>query len=269
MTSHHRQPRSLVILGAGYTGKVLYPLAKTQGWRTYATSRSPETHLGHIHPMDRLTFNLDDQNTWDNIPRDAHVIWCFPALPQAKAKQFLDQRYRHGGRLILLGSTSAYGKERHNPVDESTPLNIALPRVQSEEDIRKSCGAVLLRLAGLYGPDRHVLDWIRKGKVANRTQFVNLIHIEDVAEICLAALDKAVDGETYIVSDGHPRQWSEIFTEASKRWMLGPYPPSPAKHSGKRLTINKLQATLYASFLYPDLYQALDEIEQGRCQHKK
>ena len=267
MTTQTLRSRPIIILGSGYTGKFLYPLAKAHRWRTYATSRSPATRLDYVDQNDRIIFNLDDEETWDNIPHQAHLIWCFPALPQAKAMHFLNRIGNERGRLILLGSTSAYGAEHRTLVNEDTPVDTSLPRVQSEEYFRNSCGAIVLRLAGLYGPNRHVLDWIRKGKVNNTEKFVNLIHIEDVAAICIAALEKAIDGETYIVSDGIPRQWSEIFTEASIRWNLGAYPPSPAKHAGKRLSIEKLKTRLYSSFLHTDLYRALDEIETCKIHH--
>lgn len=162
----------------------------------------------------------------------------------------------------MLGSTSAYGSGQPSPVDEHAPLDYSIPRVQSEEYLRETYGAVVLRLAGLYGPGRHVLDWMRKGKVNNTNKYVNLIHIEDVAAICLAALERAKAGEVYNVSDGISRQWSKIFEVASERWGLRLPPLSPPQNPGKRLTIAKLRSTLHSSFLHPDLYEALEEIEK-------
>lgn len=169
----------------------------------------------------------------------------------------------------MLGSTSAYASEHPVFVDEHTLVDSSLPRVQSEEYIRQEYGAVVLRLAGLYGPGRHVLDWMRKGKVRNTRKYVNLIHIEDVAGICLAALEKAQDGEHFVVSDGIPRQWSEIFSVAATRWGLRCPSLSQPKNSGKRLTIKKLATTLQHTLLYPDLYEALDSIEKCKVKSEK
>ncbi|MGB0910580.1 MAG: NAD-dependent epimerase/dehydratase family protein [Nitrospirales bacterium] len=256
------QSRPLVILGAGYTSRFLYPLARIQGWRTYATSRTPATHLTHIDREDRIEFDLMREETWNNIPQDAHLIWCFPAIPKNVVDHFIQQYAQHDGRLLFLGSTSAYGPCQHSLVDENTPVDSSLPRVESEEYFRKTYGAIILRLAGLYGPGRHVLDWIRKGKVKNTEKYVNLIHIEDVAAICLAALRKAKTGDIYVVSDGNPRQWSEIFSVASKRWGLTCPPLSPPKNSGKRLNIGKLETRLQYSFIHSDLYEAMAIIEK-------
>lgn len=262
MTNIRSHP--LVILGAGYTSRFLYPLAQAQGWQTYATSRSPSTHLTHIDPADRIEFDLLREGTWNNIPSDAHLIWCFPAIPEEAANDFVQQQRTGRGRLLILGSTSAYGKDHDDPVNEETTLDLSLPRVRSEEHLRKACGAMILRLAGLYGPHRHVLNWIRSGKVKNTDRYVNLAHIEDVAEICLAALEHSPDGEVYIVSDGLPRQWSEIFQEATRRWGLPHSPLVETSDSGKRLNIQKLQSTFQHSFRYPNLYEALDSIEKAR-----
>ncbi|GJL63692.1 MAG: NAD(P)-dependent oxidoreductase [Nitrospirales bacterium] len=261
--------RPLVILGAGYTGKFLYPLAKAHGWHTYATSRTPTSHLSHVVKHNRLFFDLAQSESWKQIPTDAHLIWCFPALTQEVAVNFLNTLSPNRGRLIMLGSTSAYRTNQPILVDEQTPVDFSLPRVQSEESFRQEYGAVVLRLAGLYGPGRHVLDWIRKGKVPYTHKYVNLIHIEDVAEICLAALEKAQDGESFVVSDGIPRQWSEIFSVAANRWGMPSPSLSQPKNPGKRLSIKKLTTILQHTFLHPDLYEALDQIEKCKIQTEK
>lgn len=149
-------------------------------------------------------------------------------------------------------------------MDEGTPPRLNLPRVRSEEYFRKTHGAIILRLAGLYGPGRHVLDWIRKGKVKFTNRYVNLIHIEDVAGVCLMALERGKEGEVYIVSDGIPRRWSEIFLTAHERWGITLPTPSQDKDSGKQLSIDKIRLALEYRFRFPDLYLALDDIEKKK-----
>ena len=78
-------------------------------------------------------------------------------------------------------------------IDESAPIDLTKPRVQGEEYLRNEHGAIVLRVAGIYGPGRNPLDWIRQGRVGPSRKYVNLIHVEDLAAICLAALEK---GET-------------------------------------------------------------------------
>ena len=251
-----------MILGAGYTGHRVYQQAIERGWHVLATSRRPRINLGTIPSTHRLRFDLTQAETWPHIPDPAHLICCFPATPLDLVKKFLSSRTWKTGRLLLLGSTSAYIPDEH-PITEDTPLKTYLPRVQAEEYLRTTYGAVLIRLAGLYGPGRHVCDWIRKGKIQNTKKWVNLLHVEDAASICLQALERASDGSTYLASDGYPRTWDEICSVASSKWRV-PIPAStPPQNIGKQVSIHKLRTELQYTFRFPDLFQALDQIEIG------
>ena len=225
-----------------------------------ATSRSPHSHLHDILPEHRLHFDLTQAATWGNIPDPAHLIWCFPAIQLDLVQEFLEARSRQTSRLLVIGSTSAYIPDGL-PITEDTPLKQNLPRVQAEEYLRTTYGAIIIRFAGLYGPGRHVLDWIRKGKIQNTRKWVNILHIEDAAAICLQALEQAPDGSTYLASDGHPRTWDEICSIASSKWGIQIPPPTSPQHAGKQVSIHKLRTKLSYAFRFPDLYQALDQIE--------
>ncbi len=254
------QQHPLVILGSGYTGFRAYQQAIETGWNVFATSRRPHIHLCDIPPKYRLRFDLAQPETWKTIPSPAHLLWCFPAIQLDLIQAFLSARTRQVVRLLVMGSTSAYIPDQH-PITEDTPLKQHLPRVQAEEYLRTTYGAVIIRFAGLYGPGRNVLDWIRKGKIKNTRKWVNLLHVEDAAAICLQALEWASDGTTYLASDGHPRTWDEICSVASSKWQV-PIPAFiPSQNAGKRVSIHKLRTELNYAFRFPDLYQALDQIE--------
>jgi len=254
------QQHPLVILGAGYTGLRMYQQAIETGWHVFATSRKPHIHLCDIPLKHRLRFDLAQTETWTSIPDPAHLIWCFPTIQLDLIQAFLSARTRQIVRLLVIGSTSAYIPGLH-PVTEETPLKQHLPRVQAEEYLRITYGAVIIRLAGLYGPGRNVLDWIRKGKIKNTRKWVNLLHVEDAAAICLQALEQAPDGSTYLASDGHPRTWDEICSMASSKWQFSIPPLTPPQKPGKQVSIHKLRTELNYAFRFPDLYQALDQIE--------
>ena len=163
-------------------------------------------------------------------------------------------------RMIVLGSTSAYPSEGKAVTENQMP-NVGLLRVQGEEYLREAAGAIVIRLAGLYGPGRNVLDWIRKGKIRNSARLVNLLHVEDAAGICLKALTDAPEGTTYLASDGRPRPWSEICTYAERKWQIPIPPVSRPADPGKQIDNRKLLTELGYTFDFPDLYQALDRLE--------
>ncbi len=257
------KPHPLVILGAGYTGLRVYQQAIKKGWLVFATSRNPQDQLCDIPSKHRLRFDLRQTHTWATIPDPAHLVWCFPAIPFELVKEFLSSRTQHASRLLVMGSTSAY-EVNEIPITEKSPLKTNLPRVETEEYLRTTFGAVVIRFAGLYGPGRHVFDWIRKGKIQNTSKWVNLLHVEDAAAICLLALEHAADGSTYLASDGSPRTWAEICTLAASKWQIPIPAPTPSQHSGKQVSIQKLQTELNYTFNFPDLSQALDHIEINR-----
>lgn len=257
----------LIMLGSGYTGHVLHGMGASQGWTVHATSRNPLTNLADIPAEQRLKFDLEQPSTWLNIPADADLIWCFPATPLEQVQAFARALHAPARRMVILGSTSAYKASDDSPmyppswIDESAPLDLTKSRVQGEEYLREHHGAILLRVAGIYGPGRNPLDWIRQGRIGLSRKYVNLIHVEDLAAVCLAAIERGKPGEAYNVSDGTPRTWEEICTTAQQRWGVAPAAAKKDRASGKRITNAKLRTELGYTLKHPDLYEALNLIE--------
>jgi hypothetical protein len=257
----------LIVLGSGYTGLVIHRLGTLQGRTVHATSRSPLTNLAGIPSEQRLQFDLEQPSTWPNIPPGADLIWCFPATPLEQVQAFARTLDAPARRIVVLGSTSAYEAPDHSTeypppwIDESAPIDLTKPRVQGEEYLREHHGAIVLRVAGIYGPGRNPQDWIRSGRVSPSRKYVNLIHAEDLAAICLLALDKGKPGEAYNVSDGTPRTWNEIYATAQQRWGITTATGKESRSTGKRISNAKLRSELDYRFRHPDLYEALNLIE--------
>jgi len=262
--------QSLTILGAGYTAKVLHPLAERRYTRVCATSRDPEQHLSHLSPDQRITFDLARSDTWASIPTATDVVWCFPAVPIEVVRRFADHALLGARRVVILGSTSAYQEDAttlYPPpwIDESASIDLTIPRVQSEELLRTTYGAIVLRVAGIYGPGRNPIEWIKRGRVNRSRKYVNLIHVEDLSAVCLAALRHGRSGEVYTVSDGTPRTWSEICEEVERRWNIGSSVAGEQKPGGKRLSNRKLRRLLEpdrVGLRHTDVFGALAAIQK-------
>jgi hypothetical protein len=265
---NHALHKSLVILGAGYTARFLLPFASRRYAQVLATSRIPEKHLSHITPNRRIRFDLTQRDTWKNIPTETDLLWCFPAVPLHLVREFAATLDLSSRRLVVLGSTSAYdiGSSREYPppwIDESAPIDLTKPRVQGEEFLRINCGAIVLRVAGIYGPGRNPLDWIRTGRVGASRKYVNLIHVNDLATICLATLRHGRPRDVYIVSDGMPRTWAEICRIAEQHWGIHSASSELSGTPGKRILHNKMLSLLqadHASLRHSDIAQALGEL---------
>ncbi|TKB92544.1 MAG: hypothetical protein E8D41_06980 [Nitrospira sp.] len=265
MTQHIPSP--LVVLGSGYTGRIVHSIGASQGKAVHVTSRSPLNNLADIPSEYRLRFDLEQPSTWPNIPAGADFIWCFPATPLEQVQAFARTLDTTARRIVVLGSTSAYevtdqSNEYPPPwIDESAPIDLTKPRVQGEEFLRTNCGATVLRVAGIYGPGRNPLDWIRQGRVSPSRKYVNLIHVEDLAAICLAAIEKGKPGEAYNISDGAPHTWDEICATAQQRWSVTATASKEDRFTGKRISNAKLRTELGYVLKHPDLYEALALIE--------
>lgn len=259
---------NIVILGAGYLARFL-PSPTNFYQNVLQTSRDPDHHLTHLPPKQRLRFDLADSNTWTHVPSDADLLWSFPASPLPSVQQFASRINARCRRLVVLGSTSAYDVVGHDYpppwIDESAPLDLEKPRVQGEEFLRTECGAIVLRVAGIYGPGRNPFDWIKSGRVALSDKYVNLIHVEDLAAICEAALACGVSGSAYNVSDGIPRTWQEIGRRLREDELVEPWEGMRKETSGKRLDTTKLRSLLKEARItmrHPDIFCALADLQR-------
>lgn len=256
----------LIILGSGYTARFLWPLVAERSPKVFATSRAPEQHLSYVPPAQRLRFDLSQPDTWGNIPHNADLLWCFPATPIELVRQFAATLTGSPRRLVVLGSTSAYelgGSQEYPPpwIDETAPIDLSKTRVRGEEYLRREQRAIVLRVAGIYGPGRNPLDWIRTGRVTPSRKYVNLIHVEDLAAICLAALERGTPGEVYNVSDGTPHTWEDICETMMSFYARGSADNAAQGAAGKRIASVKLLRDVGLQLAHSDLYRSLHELE--------
>lgn len=268
-------PAPLIVLGAGYLARFL-PAAIDGTYRQIRfTSRTPDTHLSHVSLEQRIRFDLAQPDTWAHLPPGSDLLWCFPAAPLDSVQSFAAATKGWFRRLVVLGSTSAYdaamSQTEYPPpwVDETADIDVRQPRVQGEEFLRANCAAVVLRVAGMYGPGRNPLDWITSGRVRPSRKYVNLIHVEDLAAICLIALERGISGEVYNVSDGIPRTWTEICGHLPG---CRPLDAGKQEHApGKRISTAKLVSMLDhagASLRHPDVFSWLELRDEKTRQHR-
>lgn len=258
----------LVILGGGYTGRVIFRLASAGGRAVTFSSRDPQRSLKDFPASACFRFELADSSTWPGFPDCADVIWTFPAEPLDQVQAFVEHAGPRIRRLVVHGSSSAYDRApevaRDEWITERTDLDLDIPRVQGEEWLRARHHATVLRIAGIYGPGRNPLNWIRQGRVPYTTRWVNLIHVEDLAAITLTAVTHGVPGDSYNVSDGTPRRWSDIMDVAAFRWGVARPAPDTGSKKGKRLLTDKLKTVFGYTIQHPDLFGALEVIEKAR-----
>ena len=127
------------------------------------------------------------------------------------------------GSYLFTSSTSVYPQGNGECIDETSSNDGCSPRAQVLLDAEKMSFPIndnftrsyILRLSGIYGPDRHVLiNKIKKGEIydGNRDWILNLIHRDDAVDAILKCLQAGEQnkGGVYNVSDGRASTRGEI-----------------------------------------------------------
>ncbi len=178
------------------------------------------------------------------------------------------------GQFIYISTTGVYGPASGAWVDEVTPPDphreggrASLAAEQALADHPLGQRGVILRLTGIYGPGR--VPFIRELRVgepvpATTTGWLNLIHVDDAAEVVVAAggLAPFQNGpRLYCVSDGQPIERGEFYSEVARQ--IGVPPPQFAEpdagspraaraEANRRISNARMLADLRVTLTYPD-----------------
>lgn len=210
--------RSLLLLGCGYLGTVVaerVPAAYEQTY-AYVSAPTPRPRLkkagAQVHAVDIFCESLglpaDDRRAKhamvllppSRIPDEPGVIATLSSkLDEIDCK-----------RAVLISSTGVYAASEtavtaETTVYSDTPRATRLHRIETEW-LQASPRNVILRLAGIYGPDRVVgLETLRKGDAVggDADAWLNLIHVEDAAALALSCLNGA-GARIELGADGNP-----------------------------------------------------------------
>jgi nucleoside-diphosphate-sugar epimerase len=138
--------------------------------------------------------------------------------------------------FVYMSTTGVYGDVAGAVVDESVPVkprtDRARRRVSAEEMTRVWCTErrvrrVVLRVPGIYGPDRLPLERLRQGEPVVREREAgmnNRIHVDDLVEACVRSIDNPEARGVYNVTDGQPLSSTTFINLVAKVVGL-PLPP--------------------------------------------
>jgi nucleoside-diphosphate-sugar epimerase len=175
-------------------------------------------------------------------------------------------------KFVYTSSTSVYGQNDASPLSEASPAEPASETarvlVETEKLLLEAAGqrrwpAVILRVAGIYGPGRgHGFRQYLKNEArieGNGRRFLNMIHRDDVVGCIIAALRSGRGGEVYNAVDDEPITEIDFFEWLAGRLGRGPpaIVPGDADTARKRGVTNKkvsnrkLKEELGYRFKYP------------------
>ena len=273
----------VLVVGCGYVG---FPLAENLvrcGHEVFGLRRSGAEQLqaAGIKP---LLADITQFESLKNLPRDFDWVVNCAASGGGDTDDYR-KIYLEGNRnliswladsppkkFVYTSSTSVYAQNDGSVVTENSPTEpeaeTAKILVEAEKLLlaaaQKNFPSVILRVAGIYGPERgHAFKQFLRGeaKIENDgSRFLNMIHRDDVAGCIRAALENGRAGEIYNAADCEPVSQLKFY-----EWLAAelkkPLPPKIAADekirrkrgvTDKRVSNAKLRAELGYGFRFPD-----------------
>lgn len=230
--------KTLLSFGHGYSARALAALLIPQGWRVIGTTRSTEK-------ADEIAATGVEPLIWpgsDVMPvlsQATHVL--VSAGPSAEGDPVLNALHdaiaAKASALDWLGylsTTGVYGDHNGDWVDEDTPLSPTTKRGQMRKSAEEAWRAIpdlplhIFRLAGIYGPGRGPFEKVRQGtarRIIKQGQVFSRTHVEDIAQVLAASIERPAPGTAYNVCDDDPAPPQEVIAHAAT--LLGlPVPPA-------------------------------------------
>ncbi|PYK58071.1 MAG: NAD(P)-dependent oxidoreductase, partial [Verrucomicrobia bacterium] len=189
------------------------------------------------------------------------IEWLAPAPPR---------------KFVYTSSTSVYGQTDGALVKETSPTEpasetgkvlVATEKLLLGAMAERKFPAVILRVAGIYGPGRGrlFLQYLRnEAKIAGQGErLINMIQRDDLVGIIIAALKNGRPGEIYNAVDDEPVAQVHFFrwlSETLGKWMP-PFAAEPENGDRKRgvtkkkVSNRRLKMELGYQFKYPTFRQ--------------
>lgn len=175
-------------------------------------------------------------------------------------------------KFIYTSSTSVYAQADGGEVTEESAVEpqaetgrllVETENMQLAAARERGFPAIVLRVAGIYGPERgHLFQQFLRGEArlsGDGSRLLNMIHRDDVVGAAIAALERGEPGRIYNVADDEPVSQLEFF-----RWLAGqlgkPLPPFASAEEGagrkrgltnKRVSNRRMREELKCQLKYP------------------
>ncbi|HDS1095494.1 TPA: NAD-dependent epimerase/dehydratase family protein, partial [Stenotrophomonas maltophilia] len=235
-------PARVLILGLGWSGRVLAAQLQAHGVGVAGTVRDPSFAPDDGLPRHQLHADtppspalLDEIAQADavlcSVPPDAEgdpaLRLLLPALQASPALRWVG----------YLSSTSVYADRAGGWIDERSAADATeaagVQRLLAEAQWRalagqRSIASAVFRLPGLYGPGRNALVQLAQGRarhVVRPGQVFNRLHVDDLATVIIAAMRRPARQGLYLPSDDEPAPPQDVLAFAAK---LGGFALPPA-----------------------------------------
>ncbi|KAA9002243.1 NAD(P)H-binding protein [Stenotrophomonas cyclobalanopsidis] len=242
MASPAPLPSPVLILGMGWSGRVLAAQLQARGVQVTGTVRDPSSTADDGLRRHCLHADAGPSAALLEAVAQAQAILCSvppdaqgdPALRQLLPALQASPALRWVG---YLSSTSVYADRAGGWVDENSEADasetagvqrrLAETQWRALADVRGIASAVF-RLPGLYGPGRNALLQLAEGRARHVVRpglVFNRLHVEDLAAVVMAAMRRPTRDGLYLPADDAPAPPQDVLAFAAQ---LGGFTLPPA-----------------------------------------
>jgi nucleoside-diphosphate-sugar epimerase len=246
----------VLILGCGYVGQALASAWRTAGhaitgWVRSESSAAALLELG-IKPW---VGDLSAEEDWQGLPPDfdffVHCASSSRGGAEAYARVYvrgiaLAQHYLPRTQGLFVSSTSVYGQTEGEIVTETSPaepMNETSQLLREAEAIAWASQTIVLRVAGIYGPERGALlkKFLAQEAMieGDGTRWMNQVHRTDVVQAIQHVATLSTPEKLYNVADNEPVTYRDFYQWLATETHLPLPPHGPVNANRKRGLTNK------------------------------
>ena len=226
----------LFCFGYGFSARALASVLKPRGWRITGTCRSQDK-AGELEAEGVTPVLFDGTapvaDLAAHIVPGTHILSSVP--PDAEGDRVVRLHGDELARLSLrvpwagyLSTTGVYGDRSGEWVDESSALTPSTERgrlrLRAERQwirlqAHRGLPVHVFRLAGIYGPGRNPLTRVRNGtarRIVKQGQVFSRIHVDDIARVLTASIERPRPGRAYNVCDDHAAPPQDVIVHAAE-----------------------------------------------------
>jgi len=275
----------VLIAGCGDVGNVLATALMQDGHFVYGLKRNTSTLPEGVQPVKA---DLLNPATLTDLPGDIGWLVFMPtpaSRDQAAYEAIFIQGWKNlwgalkevPSRTLLVSSTAVYGEANGGIVNEETrpdPVAFNGKVLLEMEQLAGRCtkNLVVVRISGIYGPDRERLIRLAASDNLEVQQvppyYTNRIHRDDAAAVLKHLLEIDEPEALYLASDDQPAPRYEVIQWlANEQGCVSPKGLTDENASrGKRVSNQRLRESGF-SLSYPDFrsgYAAVMELRQQK-----
>ncbi|MAL19213.1 MAG: hypothetical protein CL670_05080 [Balneola sp.] len=256
---------SVLIVGCGWLGKKLGQDLLKKDYLVFGTTRSSS----NFSDLDELSIKpvkmeLPVKSLSDIRPPnvDSVIISISPGRGEDRSQypkaigQLSQVLADRNVQIVMYSSTSVYGDAKNEVIESDSKPDSKNDNaiIAAEGALLDHCpDAVILRLCGLYGEDRHPAKYMAGRKdISDGDAPVNLIHRDDVIQITEKVIEANTKGEIFnVCTDCHPTR-EQVYTKMTERLELKKPTFESGGEDGKSVSSQKLRDQFKVKFLHPD-----------------